>query len=55
MGHLKENGLAEQRTALSGYNCNMPRSIAHISIMFIYAKDFNERKLNWMEFPAHIL
>ena len=55
MGCLKETGVAEECTALAGDNCNMPRSVAHISIVFIYAEDFNERKLNWMEFPAHIL
>jgi len=55
MGRLKETGFAEECTALAGDNCNMPRSVAHISIVFIYAEDFKERKLYWMEFPAHIL
>jgi hypothetical protein len=55
MGYLKETGFAEERTTFSGDNCNMPRSVAHISIMFIYAEHFSSRKLNWMKFPAHIL
>jgi len=55
IGHLKETGFAEECTAFSGVKCNMPRNVAHNSIMFIYTEDFNERKLNWMEFPAHIL
>jgi hypothetical protein len=55
MGHLKETSFAEQCTAFSGDNYNMPRSVAHISIMYIYAEDFNKRKFNWMECPAHIL
>jgi hypothetical protein len=55
VGHLKETDFAEQCTAYSGDNCNMPRSVAHISTMFIYNEDFNKRRLNWVEFPAHIL
>jgi len=47
MGHFKETGFAEECTAFAGDNCNMPRSIAHISIVFIYTEDFNERKLKW--------
>jgi hypothetical protein len=34
-GHLKETAFVEQCTAFSGDNWNMPRSVAHISIMFI--------------------